>query len=151
MNCPLLLISPIRLVATLITFSPRDLFVPLQAQKQEQNHISVPKILKAVELNTLKNCLLYFSTSTRAKADNRPTTNTSTPTRRGETPRRTCQSTGTGTANGVGIALRPKPAARSSSSSPASGHPYRGIFPRCAAARDDLPFSTLLICLPIVN
>ena len=71
MNCPLLLISPIRLLAIFITFSPRDPFVPLQAQKQEQNHISVPKILKAVELNTLINCLLYFLTSTLHQSQSR--------------------------------------------------------------------------------
>ena len=59
-NC---LQASIRLIPTLITFSPKDLLVSLQAQKQEQNHLSVPKILKAVELKILRNCLLYFSTS----------------------------------------------------------------------------------------
>ena len=137
----------------IITFSPSDLFVPLQAQKQEQNHISVPKILKAVELNTVKNCLLHFLT--RTPEPTQTTGRPRTPVCRHDVGRR-CASQFKVPAlerrMTVGIALRPKPAARSSSmSSPASGHPYRGIFLRCAAARDDLPFSTLLICLPIVN
>ena len=117
--------------------------------RNRNNHISESKILNAVESNTLKNCILYFSTSIRARF-RQTTGRPRTPVRRHDVGRRRAAHVKVPALERRMVLEWRSVRSRQRAPAPVLQLPAILIelyIPRCAAARDDLPFSPLLISL----